>query len=117
MYCLTVNGYKKWKLDGIKHQIYDIQLGIDYIDNNKSTMPDSLLNEYSELKDKLSDYTNILDSLIENNINKPGTNWNSDKFYIIEVSEVFGKEAIGKLHSKYKPWAEIKVGHKLSIHK
>ena len=35
MYCLTVNGYKKNKLDGIKHQIDDIQLGIDYIDNNK----------------------------------------------------------------------------------
>ena len=119
MYCLTVNGHKEWKLDGIKHQIHDIQLGIDYIDNNKSTMPDSLLNEYSELKDKLSDYTNILDSLIENNINKPGNNWNSDKFYIIEVLEVFEKEkeAIGKLHRKYKPWAEIKVGHKLSIHK
>ena len=59
----------------------------------------------------------MLDSLIENNINKPGHNWSSDKFYIIEVSEVFEKEAIGKLHSKYKPWVEIKVGHKLSIHK
>jgi len=117
MYCLTVNGYKKWKLDGIKHQIYDIQLGIDYIDNNKSTIPDSLLNEYSQLKEHLFYYNNVLDSLIENNIHNPGNNWNSDKFYIIEVSEVFGKEAIGKLHSKYKPWAEIKVGHKLSIHK
>jgi hypothetical protein len=30
---------------------------------------------------------------------------------------VFEKEALGKLHRKYKPWAEIKVGHKLSIHK
>ena len=55
--------------------------------------------------------------LITNNINNPGNNWGSDKFYIIEVLDVFGKEAIGKLHRKYKPWAEIKVGHKLSIHK
>lgn len=117
MYCLTVNGHKKWKLDGIKHQIYDIQLGIDYIEKNESTIPDSLLNEYSQLEKHLSISTNVLDSLIENNIHNPGNNWNSDKFYIIEVSEVFGKEAIGKLHSKYKPWVEIKVGHKLSIHK
>ena len=87
------------------------------IGNNESTLPDSLLNDYSQLEKKLSIYTNVLDSLIENNINKPRYNWSSDKFYIIEVSDVFGKEAIGKLHSKYKPWAEIKVGHKLSIHK
>ena len=90
-----------------------------HIDNNKSTIPDSLLNEYSQLKEHLFYYNNVLDSLIENNIHNPGNNWNSDKFYIIEVLEVFEKEneAIGKLHRKYKPWAEIKVGHKLSIHK
>ena len=116
-YSLTINGYKEWKLNGIKHQIEDIQLGIDYFKNNEPAIPDSLLGEYNELKNKLSYYTYMLDSLIENNINKPGHNWSSDKFYIIEVSEVFEKEAIGKLHSKYKPWVEIKVGHKLSIHK
>jgi len=117
MYCLTIDGYKKWKLHGIKQQIHDIQLGIDYMDNNKSTIPDSLLNEYSQLKERLLYYNNVLDSIITNNINNPGNNWGSDKFYIIEVLDVFGKEAIGKLHRKYKPWAEIKVGHKLSIHK
>ena len=116
-YSLTINGYKEWKLNGIKHQIEDIQLGIDYFKNNEPAIPDSLLSEYNELENKLSYYTYMLDSLIENNINKPGHNWSSDKFYIIEVSEVFEKEAIGKLHSKYKPWVEIKVGHKLSIHK
>ena len=32
MYCLTIDGHKKWKLHGIKHQIHDLQLGIDYIE-------------------------------------------------------------------------------------
>ena len=115
MYSWTIDGYKKRV--GIKEKIADIQLGLTYCEKNKSELSDSLLQTYYKLKKDLFEYENLLDSLINNEIFKPGTNWNSDIFYTVEVKEVFKNYAIGELHKKRNPWAKIKVGHKLILHK
>jgi hypothetical protein len=59
----------------------------------------------------------LLDSLIQNDIHAPELNWLSEPFYTVKVLEVFGNYAVCKLHTKNKPWAKIKVGHKLRMHK
>ena len=91
--------------------------GITYIEENKSTVPDSLFEERNELKQDFTYYEKLLDSLIQNDIHNPGYNWGSETFYTVKVIEVFGDYAVGKLHTKNKPWAKIKVGHKLRMHK
>ena len=60
-------------------------------------------------------YTKLLDSLTINDIHKPGINWNHGLGYKLEVISVMDTIAICKLLEKDKPWATVKVGHKLII--
>ena len=119
MYSHSVDGACKEEICivGIKELLDDIQLGITYIEENKSTVPDSLFEEIYKLKQDFTRYEKLLDSLIQNDIHAPEHNWLSEPFYTVKVLEVFGDYAVAKLHTKNKPWAKIKVGHKLSIHK
>jgi hypothetical protein len=121
MYSMTVDGQcdedDHHNVVGINELLDDIQLGITYIEKNKSTVPDSLFEEIYELKQDFTDFEKLLDSLIQNDIHAPGWNWLSEPFYTVKVIEVFGDYAVGKLHTKNKPWAKIKVGHKLRMHK
>jgi len=50
MYSMTVDGDSGKNVVGIKELLDDIQLGITYIEENKSTEPDSLFEEINELK-------------------------------------------------------------------
>ena len=119
MYSMSVDGDCKGGICivGINELLDDIQLGITYIEENKSTVPDSLFEEIYKLKQDFTHYEKLLDSLIQNDIHAPEHNWNSEIFYTVKVLEVFGDNAVGKLHKKNKPWAKIKVGHKLRMHK
>ena len=121
MYSMTVDGQPdedaQWDVVGINELLDDIQLGITYIEENKSTVPDSLFEEIYELKQDFTHYEKMLDSLIQNDIHAPGYNWLSETFYTVKVLEIFGDYAVGKLHTKNKHWAKIKVGHKLRMHK
>ena len=125
MYSMSVDGacrYENWRgeetcIVGINELLDDIQIGITYIEKNKSTVPDSLFEEINKLKQDFTLYEKMLDSLIQNDIHNPGYNWGSETFYTVKVIEVFGDYAVGKLHTKNKPWAKIKVGHKLRMHK
>ena len=119
MYSMSVDGdcIGEICIVGINELLDDIQIGITYIEKNKSTVPDSLFEEIYELKEDFTHFERLLDSLIQNDIHNPGHNWLSEKFYTVKVMEVFGDYAVGKLHKKNKPWAKIKVGHKLSMHK
>jgi hypothetical protein len=119
MYSMSVDGDCKEEICivGINELLDDIQLGITYFEENKSTVPDSLFEERNELKQDFTYYEKILDSLIQNDIHNPGHNWNSEPFYTVKIIEVFGDYAVGKLYTKNKPWAKIKVGHKLRMHK
>ena len=119
MYSHSVDGACKEEICivGIKELLDDIQLGITYIEENKSTVPDSLFDEIYKLKQDFTRYEKLLDSLIQNDIHAPEHNWLSEPFYTVKVLEVFGDYAIAKLHTKNKPWAKIKVGHKLRMHK
>ena len=119
MYSHSVDGACKEEICivGIKELLDDIQLGITYIEENKSTVPDSLFDEIYKLKQDFTRYEKLLDSLIQNDIHAPEHNWLSEPFYTVKVLEVFGDYAVAKLHTKNKPWAKIKVGHKLRMHK
>jgi hypothetical protein len=119
MYSHSVDGACKEEICivGIKELLDDIQLGITYIEENKSTVPHSLFEEIYKLKQDFTRYEKLLDSLIQNDIHAPEHNWLSEPFYTVKVLEVFGDYAVGKLHTKNKPWAKIKVGHKLRMHK
>jgi len=119
MYSETVDGACKdeFCIVGIKELLDDIQLGITYIEENKSKVPDSLFEEIYKLKQDFTRYEKLLDSLIQNDIHAPEHNWLSEPFYTVKVLEVFGNYAVCKLHTKNKPWAKIKVGHKLRMHK
>ena len=119
MYSHSVDGDCKEEICivGIKELLDDIQLGITYIEENKSTVPDSLFDEIYKLKQDFTRYEKLLDSLIQNDIHAPEHNWLSEPFYTVKVLEVFGNYAVCKLHTKNKPWAKIKVGHKLRMHK
>ena len=119
MYSHSVDGACKEEICivGIKELLDDIQLGITYIEENKSTVPDSLFDEIYKLKQDFTRYEKLLDSLIQNDIHAPEHNWLSEPFYTVKVLEVFGNYAVCKLHTKNKPWAKIKVGHKLRMHK
>ena len=119
MYSMSVDGdcHEEICIVGINELLDDIQLGITYIEENKSTVPDSLFEEIYELQQYYTQYEKMLDSLIQNDIHAPEHNWLSEPFYTVKVLEVFGDYAIAKLHTKNKPWAKIKVGHKLRMHK
>jgi hypothetical protein len=119
MYSHSVDGacIEEICIVGIKELLDDIQLGITYIEENKSTVPDSLFDEIYKLKQDFTRYEKLLDSLIQNDIHAPEHNWLSEPFYTVKVLEVFGDYAVAKLHTKNKPWAKIKVGHKLRMHK
>ena len=119
MYSMSADGDCRGEICivGINELLDDIQLGITYFEENKSTVPDSLFEERNELKQDFTYYEKILDSLIQNDIHNPGHNWNSEPFYTVKIIEVFGDYAVGKLYTKNKPWAKIKVGHKLRMHK
>jgi len=119
MYSMSVDGdcHEEICIVGINELLDDIQLGITYIEENKSTVSDSIFEEINELKQDFTYYEKLLDSLIQNDIHNPGTNWDSETFYTVKIIEVFEDYAVGKLHAKNKPWAKIKVGHKLRMHK
>ena len=56
-----------------------------------------------------------LDSLITYDIYNPGTNWVTNLGYNLEVITVMDTIAVCKLLNKKKPWATVKVGHKLIL--
>ena len=121
MYSYTINGdygdtLVTVHVDGLNQLIEEIQLGITYINENKSEIPDSLFEDIYELEENLIYSQNILDSLIKNKIHKPGTNMVRNLGYSIEVIDVYEYHAICNLLKKDKPWKRIKVGHRLRIH-
>ena len=107
MYRFTVKSMKEF--------IEDTQLGINYIEKNKSELSESLYEQIYELEKYNNKAIYILDSLITYDIYKPGTNWVANLGYNLEVITVMDTIAVCKLLNKEKPWATIKVGHKLII--
>ena len=121
MYSYTINGdygdtLVTVHVDGLNQLIEEIQLGITYINENESEIPDSLFEDIYKLEENLIYYEKILDGLIINKIHKPGTNWIRNLGYSIEVINVYEYHAICNLLKKDKPWKRIKVGHRLRIH-
>ena len=57
----------RYTKQSIKEHIIDIQLGIDFIEQNKEIVPDSIYQNIFELEQDLDKYENLLDSLINNN--------------------------------------------------
>ena len=80
MYSMTVDGDSGKNVVGIKELLDDIQRGITYIEENKSTEPDSLFEEINELKQNFTNFEKLLDTLIQNDIHEPGYNWLSEPF-------------------------------------
>ena len=105
----------RYTKQSIREHIIDIQLGIDFIEQNKEIVPDSIYQNIFELEQDLDKYENLLDSLINNNVHKPGINWNHNLGYKLEVISVMDTIAVCKLLEKEKPWATVRVGHKLII--
>ena len=107
MYRFTVKSMKEF--------IEDTQLGINYIEKNKSELSDSLYEKIYELEKHNNKAIYILDSLITYGIYKPGTNCVANLGYNLEVITVMDTIAVCKLLNKEIPWATAKVGHKLII--
>jgi len=105
----------RYTKQSIREHIIDIQLGIDFIEQNKEIVPDSIYQNIFELEQDLDKYENLLDSLINNNIHKTGINWNHSLGYKLEVISVMDTIAVCKLLEKEKPWVTVRVGHKLII--
>ena len=86
---------------------------------NENKQLSKLIKELKEHHNELEKYNNkaiyILDSLITYDIYKPGTNWVANLGYNLEVITVMDTMAVCKLLNKEKPWATVKVGHKLII--
>jgi len=107
MYRFTVKSMKEF--------IEDTQIGINYLEKNKAELSDSLYEQIYELEKYNNKAIYILDSLITYDIYKPGTNWVANLGYNLEVITVMDTIAVCKLLNKEKPWATVKVGHKLII--
>ena len=105
----------RYTKQSIMEHLIDIQLGIDFIEDNKEIVPDSIYQNIFELEQDLDKYENLLDSLINNNVHKPGINWNHNLGYKLEVISVMDTIAVCKLLEKEKPWVTVRVGHKLII--
>ena len=105
----------RYTTQSIKEHIIDIQLGIDFIEKNKETVPDTIYQIIFELERDLDKYENLLDSLTNNKIHKPGINWNHGLGFKLEVISVMDTIAVCKLLEKEKPWTTVRVGHKLII--
>ena len=81
----------------------------------RKAIADGLSVIQGDAEKDLDQYEKLLDSLTNNQINKPGINWNHGLGYKLEVISVMDTIAICKLLEKDKPWATVKVGHKLII--
>ena len=105
----------RYTVKSMKEFIEDTQLGINYIEKNKSELSDSLYEQIYELEKYNNKAIYILDSLITYDIYNPGTNWVTNLGYNLEVITVMDTIAVCKLLNKEIPWATAKVGHKLII--